>query len=131
MKTKVLSILMMMGLGSLTLFAGPVKTEKFKVAGNCGLCETRIEKAAKSVEGVTAANWNKETKMIEVSFDAAETNILKVHEAIAKVGHDTELVKADDETYANLPGCCKYERLDYDSSTSSESARDSHAGHMH
>ena len=95
------------------------------------MCQTRIEKAAKSVTGVTAADWNKDTKMIEVSFDAAETDIQKVHEAIANVGHDTELVKADDETYANLPSCCHYDRLTYDSSTSSESVHDSHAGHMH
>ena len=131
MKTKVLSVLMVMSLSSLTLLAGSVKTEKFKVGGNCGMCQTRIEKAAKSVTGVTAADWNKDTKMIEVSFDAAETDIQKVHEAIANVGHDTELVKADDETYANLPSCCHYDRLTYDSSTSSESVHDSHAGHMH
>ena len=42
---------------------------------------------------------NKETKMIEVSFNAAETNIDKIQEAIAKVGHDTEKFRADDETY--------------------------------
>ncbi len=115
MKTKVLSIMILMGLSSFTLFAGPVKTEKFKVAGNCGMCETRIEKAAKSVDGVTAADWNKETKMIEVSYDAGEVNIKKIHEAIAGVGHDTDLVRADDETYAGLPGCCKYERMVYKS----------------
>lgn len=120
-----------MGLGTLTLFAGPIKTEKFKVGGKCGMCKARIEKAANSVDGVTSAEWDKESQMIEVSFDEAKTKILKVHEAIAEVGHDTELIRADDETYANLPSCCDYERLVYDSSTSSESAEGSHAGHMH
>ncbi len=104
---------MMLGLGSLTLFAGTTQTEKFKVGGNCDMCKTRIEKAAKSVAGVSEAVWNKETKVVEVSFDNSETNVQKVHEAIAKAGHDTELVRADDETYANLPACCKYERLTY------------------
>jgi copper chaperone CopZ len=83
MKAKVLSIAMLMGLSSITLFAGPVKTEKFKVGGKCGMCEARIEKAAKSVSGVSAAEWDKETKMIEVTFDEAKTDIQKVHEAIA------------------------------------------------
>ena len=127
MKAKILNVLMLLGLGSLTLFAGPGKTEIFKVAGNCGMCEARIEKAAKSVNGVTAANWDKETKMIEVSFDAAEANLKKIHEAIAGVGHDTELVQADDKTYASLPGCCKYERIAYEASESNES----HDHHMH
>ena len=92
------------------------------------MCEARIEKAAKSVSGVSAAEWDKGTKMIEVTFDEAKTDIQKVHEAIAEVGHDTELVKADDETYASLPSCCDYERLTYDGSHSNETG---HAGHKH
>ena len=37
---------------SFTAFAGTTKTEKFKVFGNCGMCEKTIEKAAKNVDGV-------------------------------------------------------------------------------
>ena len=93
----------------MTLFAQS-KTEKFKVYGNCGMCEKRIETAAKSVEGVSAADWNTETKMIEVSFDTTKTDVHKIHMAIAKAGHDTEMHKATDEAYNKLPGCCHYER---------------------
>ena len=88
------------------------KTEKFKVYGNCGMCESRIEKAAKSVEGVSSADWDKETKMIEVTFDESKTNIDKIEKEIAAVGHDTKNYSSDDKVYSNLPGCCKYERLD-------------------
>ena len=105
----------LMDTSSTMLTSRTEKTEKFKVAGNCGMCEARIEKAAKSVKGVTAAGWDKETMMIEVSFVATETSIQKVHEAIAQAGHDTEKVKADDDTYARLPDCCKYERIVYKS----------------
>jgi periplasmic mercuric ion binding protein len=45
MKAKVLSLVVMFVLGTSTAFAGE-KTEKFKVKGNCGMCEKRIEKAA-------------------------------------------------------------------------------------
>jgi mercuric ion binding protein len=130
MKTKILSVLMLLGLGPLTLFAGPGKTERFKVAGNCGMCEARIEKAAKSVDGVTVADWNKESKMIEVSFDADKTNVEKIQKAIAGVGHDTGLFRADDATYDKLPGCCKYERMSYEASASSGGSG-SHDHHMH
>ena len=123
MKTKVLSLIAMFVLGTFTVFAGE-KTEKFKVYGNCGMCETRIEKAAKTVDGVSKADWNKETKMIEVTFDDAKTDVHKVHMAIAKVGHDTEMHKAKDEVYSELPGCCKYDRT-------AEKKEDSHEGHMH
>jgi len=109
MKTKVLSLVALFMMAAFTVFAGN-KTEKIKVLGNCGMCQTRIEKAAKGVEGVQTAEWNKETKMLEVSFDDAKTSADAIEKAVAKVGHDTPNYKADDEVYKNLPGCCHYER---------------------
>ena len=122
MKTKVFSLVVLFVLGILTVYAGE-KTEKFTVKGNCGMCEKRIEKAALSVDGVSKADWNKETKKIEVTFDDSKTNVYKVHMAIAKAGHDTDMHKAKDEVYNELPGCCKYDRA--------EEKHDSHAGHKH
>lgn len=109
MKTKVLSLAALFMLGAVSVFAGN-KTEKFNVKGNCGMCEKRIEKAASSVEGVQSADWNKESKMIEVKFDDAKTSTGAIEKAIAKVGHDTPHHKAKDEVYDKLPDCCKYER---------------------
>jgi copper chaperone CopZ len=86
------------------------KSEKFKVSGNCGMCEKRIEKAALGVVGVSKADWNKDTKEMVVDFDASKTSLDKIEVAIAKVGHDTPLQKADAKTYESLPACCKYER---------------------
>ncbi|MCW0481896.1 heavy-metal-associated domain-containing protein [Gaoshiqia sediminis] len=109
MKTKVmlLAALIMMGTGVLS---AKEKTEKFKVYGNCSMCEKRIEKAASSVEGVSKADWNKETKLIEVTLDDSKTDMHKVHMAISNAGHDTDLHQAKDEVYNKLPGCCKYDR---------------------
>jgi hypothetical protein len=36
---------------------------------------------------------------------------MDVKKAIAKVGHDTDAVKAEDAVYENLHGCCLYERV--------------------
>lgn len=110
MKTKIIGLTLGLLVASLSLFAQEVKKEKFKVYGNCGMCESRIEKAAKSVDGVSTADWDKETKMIEVAFDKSKIDVHKVHMAIAKAGHDTDMHKAKDETYDALPGCCKYDR---------------------
>lgn len=109
MKARILSVLLIIGISSLTLFAGN-KTEKFKVEGNCGMCETRIENAAKAVEGVASADWDQKTRMIKVKFDKEITDITAVQKAIAKAGHDTGKFTASDEVYDKLPGCCKYER---------------------
>lgn len=102
------------------------ETKEFKVYGNCGMCKTRIEKAANAVEGVSMADWDKKTKMIKVSFDTETTNIHKIHMAIAKVGHDTEMHKADDKVYEALHGCCKYDRPD-----SSKKMEKEHENHKH
>ncbi len=107
---KTIASYVVIALMSLTSALGQVQKIKFKVYGNCGMCENRIEKAAKAVDGVTSADWNKETKLIEVSLDTSKTNVHKIHMAIAKAGHDTEMHKAKDETYNTLPECCKYNR---------------------
>ena len=107
-----LSLLALVFITVTTVTAQTEKTEKFEVAGNCGMCETRIENAATSVDGVLSADWDKETKMIEVKYNSDKVTIQKVDMAIAKVGHDTEMHKASDEVYDKLPGCCKYERME-------------------
>ncbi|MDR1727260.1 MAG: cation transporter [Acidobacteriota bacterium] len=79
-----------------------------KVEGLCGMCKTRIEKAAKGVDGVTSAAWNKDTKELSLEYDSAKVKLAAVSKALAAVGHDTEADKADDKVYDALPGCCKY-----------------------
>ena len=111
MKTKsVLMITCLLFLGMTSIFANPAKTEKIKVYGNCGLCKTRIEKAANSVQGVTKATWGDKDEFLTVTFDDTKTSVLKIEEAVAKVGHDTDHAKATDKTYNALPGCCHYDR---------------------
>ena len=109
MKTKILSLVTIFLLGSMVVFAKDIK-EEFLVNGKCEMCEKRIEMAALAVPGVSKADWNKETKMVSVTFDDSKTDMDKVGAAIAKVGHDTKTHKASDETYNNLPDCCKYDR---------------------
>lgn len=86
-----------------------LKTETFKVWGNCESCKTRIEKAATEAGAVTAS-WDQKTKMLTVSFDPEKTSVDALQKKLASVGHDTEKYKAPDDVYAKLPGCCHYER---------------------
>jgi len=85
------------------------KTETFKVWGNCDLCKERIEKAVK-VEGVTNAVWSTKTKLLIVTIDLSKTSKDALSKKLALAGHDTEKYKAAGDVYANLPGCCQYER---------------------
>jgi hypothetical protein len=45
---------------------------------------------------------------MKVEFDGMKTSSDAIQKAIAKVGHDTEKLKADDKIYSAMPGCCKY-----------------------
>jgi copper chaperone CopZ len=111
MKTKSIMLVAGLLLFSMTsLFANVAKTEKIKVYGNCGQCKTRIEKAAKSVQGVSKATWIDADEMLTVTFDDTKTTVAKIEEAVAKAGHDTDNMKATDKAYNALPGCCKYDR---------------------
>lgn len=93
-----------------SVFGQDLKTEKFKIYGDCDMCKERIEKAVTGLEGISEAEWDKETKMIEVSFDESKVKLDDIHKAVADVGHDTDKVKADDEVYGALPEGCHYER---------------------
>ena len=81
-----------------------------EVNGNCEQCQRRIQKAAFSVNGVKTASWSIETHKLDLTLNEEKTSITAVKKAIAKVGHDTEEVKATKEDYDNLHHCCKYER---------------------
>lgn len=82
----------------------------FEVNGNCEQCKKRIEKAAYSVSGVKMAVWDVESHKLNVILNEEKTSVADVKQAIAKVGHDTDIYKATDEAYNNLHSCCQYER---------------------
>ncbi len=87
------------------------KKVELKVAGNCEMCEKRIEKAAFSVKGVKSAEWHADHKDIHLIIDENKCSVEDVAKAIASVGHDTQFVKAEDAVYEKLHGCCLYERI--------------------
>ncbi|MFA5419805.1 MAG: efflux RND transporter periplasmic adaptor subunit, partial [Bacteroidales bacterium] len=87
-----------------------MEKQMVKVSGNCEMCRDRIETAAKSVAGVVSAEWNIDTKMLQVEFDSSKTNLDDVQKVIAQAGHDTGKYKAPDDVYNRLPKCCLYRK---------------------
>lgn len=79
----------------------------FNVKGNCESCKKRIEEALE-IKGVKTASWDVKSKMVTVVFNNKKTSVEKLHKAIAASGHDTELEKAPESVYKNLPHCCLY-----------------------
>jgi len=112
MKLKILSVVLLISVSVLGVQGISGQKGSFKVAGKCGMCETRIENAALSVKGVESAAWDKESGIIELEYNANKVDLEKVQKAIATAGHDTELYTASDKVYEKLPECCKYERVE-------------------
>lgn len=86
-----------------------VKTENIKIYGNCGMCKKTIEKVG-NVNKVAKVIWNKETMIATISFDTLKTNQEDILKRIALSGYDSDLFRAPDNIYAELPECCQYER---------------------
>tara|TARA_R110002012_G_scaffold196235_6_gene364577 strand:- start:745 stop:1191 length:447 start_codon:yes stop_codon:yes gene_type:complete len=82
----------------------------FGVRGNCGMCKSTIEKAAKSVDGVEKANWDVDNKIISVTYNNDKTTTDAVQKAIAASGYDTSDFKGDDVAYKSNAKCCQYDR---------------------
>ncbi len=95
---------------SLTAAEGNTKTETFKVYGNCGMCKRTIEKAASAIQGVKSADWNMETDMMTVTYNTMVVTLDDIKKGIAASGYDTDTVRATDESYSKLHGCCQYDR---------------------
>src|SRR4051812_1548537 len=79
-----------------------------EVNGNCEQCKKRIEKAAFSVPGVKSAEWHMDDHILHLIINEEKCSVLDVKKAVAKVGHDTDEIKAEDSVYEKLHSCCLY-----------------------
>lgn len=86
-----------------------ITTSTISVKGNCDDCKERIENAA-DIKGVKNSNWDKDKKVLTVTFDSKKVTLTQIEEAIAKAGYSTANKKADANAYKKLPDCCQYEK---------------------
>ena len=110
MKTKLfISLSIAFLFSSLAICGDNIQQTKFKVSGNCEMCENRIEKAVKGND-VKFASWDKKTTMLTVAFNSKAVTADSLQKLIASAGHDTEKYKAPDTVYNALPQCCLYRK---------------------
>jgi periplasmic mercuric ion binding protein len=98
------------------------KKESFKVAGECGMCQKKIEGAAKKA-GASFASWDTDSKVLTIRYSSTSSNTAKIQKAVAAVGYDTPKFKATDAAYNSLHDCCKYERAGDAATSCCESAK--------
>ena len=95
---------------SFTYSGGKKERASFKVYGECGMCEKRIETAINELDGVLWADWEIETMELTVKYDPSIITLKKIKQKAAEVGHDSDDVRATEKAYESLHACCKYER---------------------
>lgn len=107
---RILSIILLFALTSCNAQIKNAKTETLKIYGNCEMCEKTIEKAG-NLKKVAQVDWNKDTKLAKITYDATKTNPSEILKRIAVSGYDSDEFLAPDDAYANLPECCQYKRV--------------------
>lgn len=87
-----------------------VKTKTVKIYGNCFMCKAQIEKAGNQ-ENIAQVDWDLQTQVATITYDAQKTTANKVLKRIAMAGFDNDKYLAPDDAYQKLERCCKYERV--------------------
>ena len=91
-------------------FGQDSKSDTIKVYGNCSMCKATIEGSLKKKDGVLSKNWNKDTKMLVITYDPSKITIQEIGEKVAGAGYDNQYATASNQAYFNLHTCCHYER---------------------
>lgn len=99
------------------------KTATVKIAGNCGMCESTIEKAG-TKKKVYKTSWNVDTKTAEISYDSTKTDLDEILKQIALAGYDNERFVAPVEAYNKLHGCCQYDRENISTSITDSNSKE-------
>ena len=86
------------------------QTDTLTVFGNCKMCKRRIEGSILGYVGVTATEWNIETKILTITYHPFENSLEEIQKIIIESGHDTRRYTAQDSIYNQLPVCCKYRK---------------------
>jgi mercuric ion binding protein len=73
----------------------------------CEMCKDRIEKYMIREDGVQKVNVDYKHKKTKVTYVAERTNVENIRTAIANVGYDADGITANEDSYKNLPKCCK------------------------
>ena len=79
-------VLIFVSIISIDAFSVEKVKEKFKIYGNCGMCNELITNAAKLVDGVIYLKWNSKTKIARIKYDADKTSLDEVQKKLDRLG---------------------------------------------
>jgi copper chaperone CopZ len=80
---------------------------KIKTSGECEMCKKTLESQVGKMTGVKKVEFDIDTKMLTVEYNAKKISPEKIRNAIASLGYDADDVKANNRVQRSLPGCCQ------------------------
>lgn len=107
---KILFLILFIGGTSWSAVAQQKKPVTVKIATptvQCEQCKKRIENYMKREDGITKVVVNYKRKETTVTYLPDRTNVENVKTGIANAGYDAGEIKANEDSYKELPTCCK------------------------
>ena len=78
----------------------------------CGMCQKIIEVGLAKVDGVSNPKVDLKTKKTMLFHDPEKTNMKSIEKVVSELGYQANNLKANPESYADLPACCKIGGMD-------------------
>ncbi len=78
----------------------------------CGMCQKIIEVGLAKVDGVSNPKVDLKTKKTILFHDPEKTNIKSIEKVVSELGYQANNLKANPNSYADLPACCKIGGMD-------------------
>lgn len=83
------------------------ETIVINTSAQCDMCRMKIEGKLNESKGVKSAVLDIKTKKLTVKYNPEKTTAEEIKKAVSELGYDADELKANPETYKNLPDCCK------------------------
>ena len=78
----------------------------------CGMCQKTIEVGLAKIDGVSNPKVDLKTKKTILLHDPEKTNIKSIEKVVSELGYQANNLKANPDSYADLPACCKIGGMD-------------------
>ena len=78
----------------------------------CGMCQKIIEVGLAKVDGVSNPKVDLKTKKTILFHDPEKTSIESIEKVVSELGYQANTLKANPDSYADLPACCKIGGMD-------------------
>ncbi|MBI86964.1 MAG: hypothetical protein CMG63_02665 [Candidatus Marinimicrobia bacterium] len=78
----------------------------------CGMCQKIIEVGLAKIDGVSNPRVDLKTKKTILFHDPEKTNLKSIEKVVSELGYQANKLKANPDSYADLPACCKIGGMD-------------------